>query len=82
MEHSRESGHSKLLLIANLSGIAFGCLYERDWALEFVSKGNLKLTGCQSKDLLFNQSVSCGEIIFSRESGVNLAGQGMRTGSI
>ncbi len=58
-----ESERSKSLLIANLPGVAYRCRFDRDWTMEFVSEGCLRLTGYPSEALLYNRQISFNDLI-------------------
>ena len=59
----RESERSKSVLLANLPGLAYRCLYDRDWTMEFVSEGCYDLTGYPPESLLYNKQLSFNELI-------------------
>jgi PAS domain S-box-containing protein len=48
----RETERSKSVLIANIPGMACRCLYDRDWTMQFVSRGCQELTGYTSEELI------------------------------
>jgi hypothetical protein len=42
MEHAlQESERSKSVLLSHLPGMAYRCLFDRDWTMQFVSAGCL-----------------------------------------
>jgi PAS domain S-box-containing protein len=49
--------------MANLPGMAYRCLSDKRWTMEFVSKGCTDLTGYASTDLIRNRIVSYNDII-------------------
>lgn len=59
----RESERSKSVLISNIPGMAYRCLYNRDWTMQFVSKGCQELTGYKSEELINNRVVSYNSLI-------------------
>ena len=63
MSALRESERSKSVLLANLQGVAYRCLFERKWTMKFVSQGCYALTGYQPEDLVDNFRISFDEII-------------------
>lgn len=63
MSALRESERSKSVLLANLQGVAYRCLFDMKWTMKFVSQGCYALTGYQPEDLLDNYRVSFDEII-------------------
>jgi PAS domain S-box-containing protein len=56
-------------LLSNLPGMAYRCLNDQDWTMEFVSKGCEGLTGYSSWELEENQIVSYGNVIFPDDRG-------------
>ncbi|MCK4639874.1 MAG: PAS domain S-box protein [Candidatus Marinimicrobia bacterium] len=50
-------------LIDNLPGIVYRCANDRDWTMEFLSKGCYELLGYHSEDLIQNKKVSYGSLI-------------------
>jgi len=59
----QESERKLDTLLANLPGMAYRCKNDKDWTMEFVSKGCFKLTGYQPEELLNNAAHSYNEII-------------------
>ena len=58
-----ESERSKLMLLANLPGMAYRCSYNRDWTMQFVSEGCFALTGYRAESLLHNKDLSFNSLI-------------------
>lgn len=50
-------------LMSNLPGIAYRCLNNRDWTMEFISEGCMALTGYPPSDLVGNAELSYNDII-------------------
>jgi len=50
-------------LMSNLPGMAYRCLNDRDWTMEFVSEGCEELTGYQPSELIDNKKTSYNQII-------------------
>ncbi len=50
-------------LIANMPGMAYRCLSDKNWTMEFVSEGSIELTGYKPEDLVRNKVISFGEVI-------------------
>lgn len=46
-----------------LPGMAYQCLYDEDWTMQFVSEGCKQLTGYQEEEILENAALSYKEII-------------------
>lgn len=62
-EALKESERSKAVLLAHLPGMAYRTLYDREWTVEFASKGCLELTGYEPENLLHNRDLSYNDII-------------------
>ena len=63
----KESKRVLTTLMTNLPGMAYQCRNDRDWTMEFVSKGCQELTGYRSDDLENNRRMSYNEIIHPRD---------------
>ncbi len=59
----RESERSKSVLLSNLPGIAYRCLFDTDWTMKFISEGCLALTGYQISDFTENKTITFNELI-------------------
>lgn len=59
----KESERRLSTLLGNLQGMAYRCLNDRDWTMEFVSTGCFELTGYLAQDLIYNKKISYNEII-------------------
>ena len=58
-----ESERSKALLLANLPGLAYRCMPDKDWTMQFLSDGCYELTGYDPEDLIGSKRLSFNEII-------------------
>lgn len=58
-----ESERSKTVLLDNLPGMAYRCNYDKDWTMQFVSKGCFDLTGYKPESLLNNKEISFNQLI-------------------
>jgi len=58
-----ESERSKSVLLSHLPGLAYRCKYDKDWTMEFISDGCLKLTGYTSESLLYSKELSFNDLI-------------------
>jgi len=58
-----ESERSKSVLLSNLPGMAYRCNYDRNWTMQYVSKGCYDLTGYKSESLLNNRDLSYNDLI-------------------
>lgn len=59
----KESERSKSVLLANLPGIAYRCLYDHDWTMKFISQGCLELTGYTPENLIDNTTITYNDLI-------------------
>jgi PAS domain S-box-containing protein len=59
----RESERTLSTLMSNLPGMAYRCLYDKHYTMEFVSKGAFELTGYKPADLVKNARVGFGNLI-------------------
>ncbi len=59
----QESERKIRTLMGNLPGMAYRCMNDRDWTMEFVSDGCMELTGYESSDLIGNRNASYAELI-------------------
>ena len=59
----QESERSKSVLLSHIPGLAYRCLNDEHWTMEFVSDGCLDLTGYKPIDLIGNNTISYNEII-------------------
>ena len=59
----RESQRTLFTLMSNLPGMVYRCRNDKDWTMEYVSKGSLPLTGYRPNDLMNNRKVSFAELI-------------------
>lgn len=50
-------------LVNNLPGIAFRCLNDKDWTMEYLSEGCYELTGYKNKELIRNKVVSYNSLV-------------------
>jgi len=58
-----ESERSKSVLLHHLPGLAYRCNNDKDWTMQYVSKGCLNLTGYPPESLLHNRDISFNDII-------------------
>lgn len=66
-EMLNESRRKLSTLIANLPGIAYRCLNDKDWTMEFISSGCREITGYDSEALIRNMKISFNEIIYEED---------------
>lgn len=62
-EALKESERSKSVLLSHIPGLAYRCLNDEKWTMEFVSDGCFDLTGYLPDDLIGNKSISYNDII-------------------
>ncbi len=62
-EALRESERSKASILSSLPGMAYRCKFDRDWTMEYVSDGCLKLTGYKPDDLIGSHVITYNDII-------------------
>ncbi len=62
-ENYMESQRKLATLMANLPGLAFRCMNDRDWTMLFMSEGCFELTGYYPHELEGNQINSYGNLI-------------------
>ncbi len=62
-----ESKREMTSLLSNLQGMVYRCLNNKDWLMEFVSKGCLELTGYESWELENNSTESYGNLIHQED---------------
>ena len=58
-----ESERKLSTLMANLPGMAYRCLFDKNWTMEFISKGCEKLTGYLPNELMHNRILSYQDLI-------------------
>ncbi len=54
------------ILISNLPGMVYRCLFDENWTFTYVSKGCQKLTGYTSHQLIDNNDVNYGKLIHKK----------------
>ena len=59
----KEKERTLKTLISNLPGVAYKCLNDPTWTMEFVSEGCMELTGYMPEDLIMNNKISYSDII-------------------
>jgi len=63
MEALKESQRQISTLMGNLPGMAYRCLNDMYWTMEFVSEGGFELTGYEPDELVCNNIISYNELI-------------------
>jgi PAS domain S-box-containing protein len=58
-----ESKRELTTLMSNLQGIVYKCRNDKDWTMEFVSKGCMELTGYESWEIENSNTISYGSLI-------------------
>jgi diguanylate cyclase (GGDEF)-like protein/PAS domain S-box-containing protein len=59
----RQREHQLTVLMDNLPGMAYRCLYDRHWTMMFVSGGCLEVTGYKPEELVHNHAVAYADLI-------------------
>lgn len=54
-------------LINNLQGIAYRCKNDKDWTMEFISKGIIDITGYTPEDIIDNKTLSFNDLIIPED---------------
>jgi hypothetical protein len=62
-EALHESQRTLSVLMSNLPGMAYRCLYDKNYTMIFVSEGCKQLSGYESGDMRNNKNVSYNEIV-------------------
>ncbi len=62
-EALRESERSKTVLLSHIPGMAYRCLNDAAWTMQFVSEGCYALTGYPPESLLYNRDLSFNDLI-------------------
>jgi PAS domain S-box-containing protein len=63
----KEKERQLYTLISNLPGMAYRCLNDRNWTLEFISEGCLSLTGYREDEFLVKKSISLAGLIYEED---------------
>lgn len=63
LQSLQENERKLQTLLGNLRGMAYRCLNEKDWPMEFVSHGCIELTGYYPEDLQKGGKINYGDII-------------------
>jgi PAS domain S-box-containing protein/diguanylate cyclase (GGDEF)-like protein len=58
-----QSERNKSTFFENLPGMAYRCNYDRDWTMQYVSRGCLDLTGYKPESLIYNLDLSFNDLI-------------------
>ncbi len=81
-----ESERSKSVLLSHIPGMAYRCMYDREWTMKFLSDGCLDLTGYPPDSLIDNRKLSYNDLICSeyqadiwREWGKTISKRGQFT---
>ena len=60
----KESQRRLATLMGNLPGMAYRCVNDKNWTMEFVSDGAKALTGYNASDLINSKVVSYGDVVY------------------
>lgn len=61
----RESERQLATLMSNLPGMAYRCLNDEQWTMQFVSQGCYDLTGYQPQELIGNRIIAYNQLVYS-----------------
>ena len=64
LDEVREGQRRLMTLMSNLPGMAYRCMNNRDWTMEFVSEGAKELTGYKPDDLVNSKVISYGDLVY------------------
>ncbi|MBN1531311.1 MAG: PAS domain S-box protein [Spirochaetes bacterium] len=62
-EELRESDRKVRILMNNLRGVAYRCINDSDWTMEYISDGVMELAGYPAEDFLHNRVRSFNSVI-------------------
>ena len=68
----RESERTFSTLMNNLPGMAYRCINDESWTMQFISNGCIELTGYQPKDLVNNKKRSFATIIHPQDRNIGI----------
>lgn len=60
---ARDSQKTLSTLLNNLPGMAYRCLFDKNWTMEFISQGCLEITGYSPSDLIQNKIRSYASLV-------------------
>lgn len=63
----KESERRTTTLINNLQGIAYRCRNDKDWTMEFISKGIFDIAGYNPEDIIDNKKLSFNDFIIPED---------------
>ncbi len=58
-----KSERMKLRLLDNIPGMAYRCIFDKNWTMEYISDGCKGLTGYDPEELIQNSMISFNEVI-------------------
>ena len=65
-----ESERKMSTLLGNLPGMAYRCLNDHDWTMEYLSEGCYSLTGYHPEEIMGNQEISYWDIIHPEDRDI------------
>ena len=63
----KENERKSKNLLANLPGMAYQCLNDKYWSMDFISEGSVELTGYNPEDLVHSNRISYNDIILPED---------------
>lgn len=55
------------ILLENIYGIAYRCLNDKDWTMEFITSGIERITGYTAEEILYNSEVSFDDLYLEED---------------
>jgi PAS domain S-box-containing protein len=79
-EKLQESERRLSTLMSNLPGMAYRCRNDRNWTMEFVSRGSFEVTGYWPSELIQSRMVAFGDLIHpdDRKAGWDIVQEAVR----
>ncbi|HEV7231819.1 MAG TPA: PAS domain S-box protein [Bacteroidia bacterium] len=76
----KESERTLSTLLGNLPGMAYRCLHDEKWTMQFVNNGCIELTGFKPEDLLYNKTTCFADLVYpaDRDLGIREIEQAIR----
>lgn len=63
----KENERKSKNLLANLPGMAYQCLNDKYWSMNFISEGSVELTGYNPEDLVHSNQISYNDIVLPED---------------
>ncbi|MEO1636166.1 MAG: AAA family ATPase, partial [Cyanobacteria bacterium J06631_9] len=69
-QQSQESQRKMAAVLSSMPGMAYSCLNDEDWTMEYASDGCLNLTGYSPDDLVHNKIIAYAELIHPEDEAM------------